>query len=144
MPATFGESLRSFRLRAKLTQKQLGDAAGWDFTYVSKLERPDGPVPGRESIERAAEALGLTTEERYQLLQLASKVPTEVERMIVSEPAAVQFFGEMKRRTAAASKEEQEALWRRLTADLDRMIGNATADAGEDAERPYRHDEDDV
>ena len=34
-----GKAIRAFRLKAKLTQQELGELSGFDATYISMLER---------------------------------------------------------------------------------------------------------
>lgn len=45
-----------------MTQQQLGAAAGYDRTYINKIERGGIVYPTEETIERLAAALGVTAD----------------------------------------------------------------------------------
>ena len=73
----FGQRLRQLRQGKGLTLRQLAEAVGVDFTYLSKIENGKaGYLPGAETIRSLAEALGA---DALELLQLADKVPPEME-----------------------------------------------------------------
>ena len=73
----FGPRLRELRHAKGLTLRQLAEAVGVDFTYLSKIENGKaGYLPGAETIRSLAEALET---DALDLLQLADKVPPEME-----------------------------------------------------------------
>jgi transcriptional regulator with XRE-family HTH domain len=75
----FGERLRELRKKRGLTLRGLAEAVGVDFTYLSKMENGKaGYLPGADTIRGLAEALKT---DPLELLQLADKVPPEVERL---------------------------------------------------------------
>jgi transcriptional regulator with XRE-family HTH domain len=90
---SFGDALREFRLRARMTQRELADALSLDFTYVSKIEGRRVPPPARDRIERAAEALNLSSDERARLFELAEKLPSELEGLAVRPDAQRLYRG---------------------------------------------------
>jgi DNA-binding XRE family transcriptional regulator len=55
----FGRRLRVLRLERDLTQQQLADAAGFDRTFIGKLERDESGV-NVDRLDDLARALGLT------------------------------------------------------------------------------------
>lgn len=61
--ASFGQLLRDFRMRAKLSQRDLARKAEIDTSYVSRLERGEREVASRSLALRIAEILELTMEE---------------------------------------------------------------------------------
>jgi len=66
----FGATLRAFRLRANLSMPALGERAGFDASYVQRLEtggRPPTPL----AVNRLADALILDGEDRTRLLSRA-------------------------------------------------------------------------
>jgi transcriptional regulator with XRE-family HTH domain len=76
MELTFGLKLRELRLNKGMTLRALAEAAGVDFTYLSKIENDKvGYLPGAETIRDLAQALGADT---IGLLQLANKLPPEL------------------------------------------------------------------
>jgi len=55
----FGRRLKVLRLERDLTQQQLADAAGFDRTFIGKLERGESGV-NVDRLDDLARALGLT------------------------------------------------------------------------------------
>ena len=116
----FGPRLKHYRLRAKKTQQELGNAIGSDVAYVSKLEKAGGPCPKRETVDAAAACLGLTDDEREELLLLAAHMPPGMQRELATRPAARQLLRSLSQLTDA----EQEA----LLDDMLRQIGGGAQD----------------
>jgi transcriptional regulator with XRE-family HTH domain len=76
MEPTFGQKLREFRQEKGMTLRALAEAAGVDFTYLSKIENDKvGYLPGAETIRDLAQALGV---DALELLELANKLPPEL------------------------------------------------------------------
>jgi len=59
----FGDLLRGFRERARMSQGALSKAVGIDKSYVSKLENGARRVTTRDLALALAQALGLTADE---------------------------------------------------------------------------------
>ncbi|TET67120.1 MAG: XRE family transcriptional regulator, partial [Dehalococcoidia bacterium] len=53
----FGARLRELRILAGLTQRELAEKIGVDFSYLSKIENGVLPPPSEKVILRLAEAL---------------------------------------------------------------------------------------
>ena len=76
MEITFGQKLREFRQEKSMTLRALAEAAGVDFTYLSKIENDKvGYLPGAETIRDLAQALEV---DAIELLELANKLPPEL------------------------------------------------------------------
>jgi len=75
----FGELLRNLRKQKKVTQRQLADIVGIDFTYISKIESGTMDPPAEDKIIRIAEVLHIEPEE---LVLAAKKVPSSFQRLI--------------------------------------------------------------
>lgn len=72
---TFGRRIRAARKRECLTQRQLAEAIGIDYTYLSKLENDQpGQSPAELTVRRIAQVL---KEDPDELLSLAGKVPVD-------------------------------------------------------------------
>lgn len=127
----FGPRLKQFRLREQKTQEQLADAMDLDVTYVSKLEKPGGPIPRREKVEAAADFLQLSEDEREELLLLAAHMPPTVQDL-ATRPAARQLL----RSLSQLSDDEQE----RLLDDMLRQIGDRRRNEPESG--PYAAEDD--
>ena len=70
----FGKRLRELRKRASLTQRELADKVGINFTYLSKIESGAMPPPSKRILFRLADALNI---DREELLILAGKIPSK-------------------------------------------------------------------
>lgn len=75
----FGARLRELRLAADLTQRELAQQAGLDYTYVSKIEAGAVLPPSDDKIRAIGAALHLDRATIDHLLELAhqTKVPTD-------------------------------------------------------------------
>ncbi|WP_013320556.1 helix-turn-helix domain-containing protein [Gloeothece verrucosa] len=73
MEENFGQIIRKARKDKGLSQRELAESLGLDFTYLSKLENNRADYAPKEDIIRAlAENLGLDAEE---LIFLAGRIP---------------------------------------------------------------------
>jgi transcriptional regulator with XRE-family HTH domain len=104
----FGTVLREKRRASGLSQRQLAEKVGVDFSYISKLENGRLPAPAAETVGRLAEALACPVEE---LLSAAKKMPADLNDS-VGQPAALRFLQEASR--LRLSKEEWEQLLGKL------------------------------
>ena len=75
----FGSYLRDLRRARRLTQQQLADAVGVDFTYVSKIENGRVDPPGETTMRALARALGTEAED---LLARAHKMPRDLKQLV--------------------------------------------------------------
>lgn len=119
MAITFGELLREKRRAAALSQRQLAERAGVDFSYISKLENGRLPAPADDTVVRICEILGCPTDEFFTA---AKKLPTELGESLVEEPAALRFLHEASRLKLSQVEWEQ-------------MLGNLHGLRGGDEER---------
>lgn len=88
---TFAALLRDHRTAAGLSQSALARMAGFDHSYVSRLE--DGTrAPSRETVDVLCFALGLSRAARNRLTLAAGHLPVdlaETAHLLVSVPPAV-------------------------------------------------------
>jgi transcriptional regulator with XRE-family HTH domain len=106
---TFGSILKEKRRAAGLSQRQLADKVGVDFSYISKLENDRLQPPASETIARIAECVRCPVEE---LLAAAKKMPAGLNDSVVNEPAAVRFLQEASRMELTTEE------WNRLLGQL--------------------------
>jgi HTH-type transcriptional regulator, competence development regulator len=86
---TFGARLRQLRVERKLTQRQLAEQAGVDFSYLSKIENNRlEHTPSIKTLQSLARALAV---DELELMELANKVPLGLEA-IARDKAALRFF----------------------------------------------------
>jgi HTH-type transcriptional regulator, competence development regulator len=114
MATTFGELLREKRRAAGLSQRQLADRAGVDFSYISKLENSRLPAAADETVVRICDILGCPAEEFFTA---AKKLPTELGESLAGEPAAIRFLQEASR--LQLSQRE----WERMLGELHGLRG---------------------
>ncbi|MEW5816966.1 MAG: helix-turn-helix domain-containing protein [Spirochaetota bacterium] len=91
MRRTFGLILRDLRRSKNITQRELAEKVGVDFSYISKVENDRLPPPSGDTIVKIAEVLKIAPDE---LLALTGKMPSGVKEMLGSSPAALQFVRE--------------------------------------------------
>ncbi|MFQ5627179.1 MAG: helix-turn-helix domain-containing protein [bacterium] len=112
MPPTFGKSLREIRRAKNISQRDLAQKIGVDFSYISKLENDRLPPPAADTIVRICDVLDTPQE---QLLALTGKVSNEMKETIASSAAAMQFIRNAK--TMNLTEEE----WQKLNKQLKRL-----------------------
>lgn len=86
----FGTKLKQLRKERRITQRDLADRTGIDFTYISKMEngKLENP-PSEKTITNIAKSLGTDAEE---LLLLAQKVPFGIKDTIINDKLATAFL----------------------------------------------------
>ncbi len=85
---TFGEKIQALRAAKNLTQRELADTVGINFTYLSKIENDklaQDQFPREDTIKKLAEALGADVDE---LLLLAKRIPDAIKQRVIQNPDA--------------------------------------------------------
>ena len=83
---TVGQRIRESRKSRNLTQRELADRVGINFTYLSRVENDrldDEQTPREETLQRIAKALDADPDE---LLLLARRIPDAYRDRILSRP----------------------------------------------------------
>jgi HTH-type transcriptional regulator, competence development regulator len=111
-PSTFGSRLRQLRRQAGLTQRDLAQRTGLDFSYLSKLENDRVKPAAADTIVRISRELGVSEEE---LLALTGKIPSDVRLAVGSTRAAQRFL------LAAQQLRLTEAEWDQMVMSLQRL-----------------------
>ncbi|ACL18715.1 transcriptional regulator, XRE family [Desulfitobacterium hafniense DCB-2] len=91
----FGNTLKNLRKQHKITQRDLAERVGVDFTYISKIET--GAIanpPSEKTIIQIAKVLGTNADE---LILLAKKVPETIRETIVDDDLAAAFLRKVPR-----------------------------------------------
>jgi transcriptional regulator with XRE-family HTH domain len=104
---TFGEHIRQWREERRVGLRRFAKAIGVSPTFVSKMERGEGPVPGEKTIRKMAVYFGKNPDE---LLAIADKVAADVLATIIKQPAYARFI----RENAHLTKKQLEDLARLL------------------------------
>ena len=87
--------MRQLRLAQRLTQRELAERVGVDFTYLSKLEndRMERP-PSEDLLRRLAKELETDADE---LILLAERVPRDVAEIVIRRPEASELLRSMNK-----------------------------------------------
>ena len=112
MNQTFGERLRELRKAKKLSQRELADRVGVDFSYISKVENDRLPPPAGDTIVKIC---GILEVESNTLLALTGKIPSNTKQMLSSSVEAQKFI----KHAQEMSLTEDE--WQKLTKGLRRL-----------------------
>lgn len=80
----FGTALKRYREERRVSQSKLAERAGFDHSYVSRLES-GARTPTREAVLQLATALGLDPSSHDALLAAAGFLPREVSSLLVAE-----------------------------------------------------------
>jgi transcriptional regulator with XRE-family HTH domain len=104
---TFGETIRRLRGERLLTQREVAERLGINFTYLSKLENDRGERPGEETVRKLAEILRADAEE---LLALAGKVSPELRDRAKRDAQ----FARLLRHLPNVSDDELQPIYQRL------------------------------
>ena len=91
MDDTFGPKLRALRRAAGVSQRELAEKVGVDFSYISKVENDRLPPPAAETIEKICQVLEVGTDE---LLGLTNKLPSDLRQLLVENKGARDFMRE--------------------------------------------------
>jgi len=86
---TFGARLLELRKAKGISQRDLAERVGVDFTYLSKMENERLPAPSAEVIAALAAALDADADD---LAVLAGKIPADLVDVLRQNPAAIKMF----------------------------------------------------
>lgn len=81
----FGATLKRYRETRRVSQSKLAERAGFDHSYVSRLES-GARTPTRDAVQQLADALGLERLQQDELLASAGFLPQEVSSLLSGEP----------------------------------------------------------
>ena len=93
---SFGNTLQQIRRAKGMTQREVAQKIGMDYSYFSRLENDRfDSKPTRDTIDKIAEALECSEEERGGLLAEAGRINQELEeavRVASKRPELGQLF----------------------------------------------------
>lgn len=88
----FGLALKGFRENRRVSQSKLAERAGFDHSYVSRLES-GARTPTRDAVEQLAIALDLDHVQQDELLAAAGFLPKELSSLLTGEPEITEVLG---------------------------------------------------
>ena len=115
----FGEKLKSIRVEKDISLRKLAEKLGVSAPYLSDVERGQRKPLSGEYIDRVAEVLNLTPEERQSLFDAAAAVRGDV---VASD--VILYAGEVKNVSAALRKARELNLgdeeWLQIIEDMEK------------------------
>ncbi len=132
-PVTFfGQLLKRYREAARLSQSRLAQRAGFDHSYVSRLES-GRRAPTREAILRLADALELSPADRDSLLAAAGFMPEQAEHLFGHEPVLSEVVELLQRHDVPeAIREDLRQLLALVVRQVKRALVGLAPDQDED------------
>jgi transcriptional regulator with XRE-family HTH domain len=104
---TFGQYVRTRRKEQHISQRDLAERVGINFTYLSKIETGDTDPPSEEVIWKIARVLEA---DGWDLLNRAGKIPKAIRAILEDNPLAVELL------RLLSSRRLSEAVYRQLIA----------------------------
>lgn len=123
---SFAPLLRVYRDRCRLSQSRLAQAAGFDHSYVSRLES-GSRMPTRDAVAKLADAMGLEDGDRDALLASAGFMPGRIENLFASEPVLSEVLGLLQDRAVPAEVRDDV---RHMISMLVRQAQRSASDPG--------------
>jgi HTH-type transcriptional regulator, competence development regulator len=112
MKKTFGNILKELRRNKGISQRELADKIGVDFSYISKVENDRLPPPAGDTIVKICKELNIPTE---ILLAESGKVSSNITELIGSSQQAIKFMLE------ASDMKLTNDEWKNLTNKLKKL-----------------------
>ena len=105
----FPTRLRSLRKEARLSQRDLAERVGVDFTYLSKIENNRVEPPSESVLKKIAEQLASElgkneTELADELVTLAGKVPSDLAEVLAQNPQALKYLRTLRENVRSADE----------------------------------------
>ena len=112
MKKTFGNILKELRRSREISQRDLANKIGVDFSYISKVENDRLPPPAADTIVKISKVLNVPTE---ILLAESGKVSSNITGLIGSSQEAIKFMLE------ASNMKLTDDDWKNLTNKLKKL-----------------------
>jgi transcriptional regulator with XRE-family HTH domain len=119
--ARFGLALKSLRQTRRVSQSKLAERAGFDHSYVSRLES-GARTPTRDAVQQLARALELERVQQDELLAAAGFLPREVSSLLSSEPEITEVLGLLRNDQVPEAYRDSMRQVLRLLAEQARLV----------------------
>lgn len=91
----FPELLRRLRSQHNITQRELADKIGVDYTYISKIENEALDPPSEETLIKMAYVFGV---DKYDFIMAAGKLPRDFEFVVKTDEEIQKMIKERLRK----------------------------------------------
>lgn len=123
--AEFGLLLKRCRETRSVSQSKLAERAGFDHSYVSRLES-GARTPTRDAVDRLGEALSLDQIERDSMLASAGFLPRDVGSLLSAEPVIGEVLDLLQDEDVPEEYRENIRQVLRLLAEQVRFVSRST------------------
>jgi len=117
----FGSTLKRFRETRRVSQSKLAERAGFDHSYVSRLES-GARTPTRDAVLQLARALELEGTQQDELLAAAGFLPREVSSLLSGEPEITEVLGLLQNQDVPEAYRDSMRQVLRLLAEQARLV----------------------
>ena len=117
----FGVTLKKYRETLRVSQSKLAERAGFDHSYVSRLES-GARTPTRDAVEQLSRALELERVEQDELLASAGFLPKEISSLLSGEPEITEVLGLLQNNQVPEAYRDSMRQVLRLLADQARLV----------------------
>lgn len=121
MTDTFGVVLKQFRETRRVSQSKLAERAGFDHSYVSRLES-GARTPTRDAVDQLAGALDLVQLQQDELLAAAGFLPREVSSLLAGEPEITEVLNLLQNASVPSAYRDSMRQVLRLLAEQARLV----------------------
>ncbi len=119
--AQFGVTLKRYREARRVSQSKLAERAGFDHSYVSRLES-GARTPTRDAVQQLADALDLERQQQDELLASAGFLPQEVSSLLSSEPEITEVLALLQSSSMPEDYRQTMRQVLRVIADQARLV----------------------
>lgn len=127
--AVFGLTLKDYREARRVSQSKLAVRAGFDHSYVSRLES-GARTPTRDAVAQLADALELDGMHHDKLLVSAGYLPREVSSLLAEEPEITEVLNLLQNLDVPEPYRASMRQVLRSLADQARLVLNDTKVTG--------------
>lgn len=117
----FGATLKRLREVRRVSQSKLAERAGFDHSYVSRLES-GARTPTRDAVQQLSQALELDRVQQDGLLASAGFLPREVSSLLSSEPEITEVLGLLQNNQVPEAYRDSMRQVLRLLAEQARLV----------------------
>ncbi|HWV25124.1 MAG TPA: helix-turn-helix transcriptional regulator [Thermomicrobiales bacterium] len=117
----FGPTLKRFREGRRVSQSKLAERAGFDHSYVSRLES-GARTPTRDAVQQLSRALELERIHQDELLASAGFLPSEISSLLSGEPEITEVLGLLQNQQVPEAYRNSMRQVLRSLADQARLV----------------------